>query len=79
MRHCRASYGPLLFDNPNQRKMAMPPEWLLLNRLQWGMNAVLAKLNATAPFPDHFRAAAEAPFRPDKPVRPASEQSIVAP
>ena len=40
----------------------MPPEWLLLNRLQWGMNAVLAKLGATAPWPDHSRAAACAPF-----------------
>jgi predicted unusual protein kinase regulating ubiquinone biosynthesis (AarF/ABC1/UbiB family) len=60
--YVRESYGLLLFDNPNQRKMAMPPEWLLLNRLQWGMNAVLAKLEATAPWPDHFRAAVEAPF-----------------
>ncbi len=62
--YVRESYGLLLFDNPNQRKMAMPPEWLLLNRLQWGMNAVLAKLEAKAPWPDHFRAAVTAPFEP---------------
>ncbi len=66
--YVRESYGLLLFDNPNQRKMAMPPEWLLLNRLQWGMNAVLAKLEATAPWPDHFRAAVTSPFV-EKPKR----------
>ena len=55
--YVRESYGVLLFDNKNQRHCAMPAEWLLLNRLQWGMNAVLAKLNATAPWPDHFAAA----------------------
>lgn len=55
--YVRESYGVLLFENKNQRHCAMPPEWLLLNRLQWGMNAVLAKLNATAPWPDHFAAA----------------------
>ncbi len=56
------SYGVLMFDNPNQFRIAMPPEWLLLNRLQWGLNAVLAKLNATAPWPIHFRAAVEGSF-----------------
>lgn len=55
--YVRESYGVLLFENKNQRHSAMPPEWLLLNRLQWGMNAVLAKLNATAAWPDHFATA----------------------
>jgi predicted unusual protein kinase regulating ubiquinone biosynthesis (AarF/ABC1/UbiB family) len=62
--YVRRSYGVMLFDNPNQRKTAIPPEWLLLNRLQWGMNAVLAKLNATAPWPVQFREAVTAPFDP---------------
>lgn len=57
-----ASYSVLLFDNPNQLKTAMPPEWLLLNRLQWGLNAVLAKLSATGPWPRWFREAVEGPF-----------------
>jgi len=57
--YVRESYGTLLFDNPNQRRTAMPPEWLLLNRLQWGLNAVLAQLEATAAWPDAFRAAVE--------------------
>jgi glutathione gamma-glutamylcysteinyltransferase len=35
----KESYGLMLFDNPNQRRTACPPEWLLLNRLQWGLNA----------------------------------------
>jgi predicted unusual protein kinase regulating ubiquinone biosynthesis (AarF/ABC1/UbiB family) len=60
--YVRKSYGVLMFDNPNQRRTSMPPEWLLLNRLQWGMNAVLAKLGATAPWPDHFGSAARSPF-----------------
>jgi predicted unusual protein kinase regulating ubiquinone biosynthesis (AarF/ABC1/UbiB family) len=60
--YVRKSYGLILFENPNQRKTAFPPEWLLLNRLQWGVNAVLAKLEATAPWPDHFSFAASSPF-----------------
>lgn len=60
--YVRKSYGLILFENPNQRKSALPPEWLLLNRLQWGMNAVLSKLNATGPWPDHFGSNARAPF-----------------
>lgn len=59
--YVRQSYSLMLFDNPNQRKTAMPPEWLLLNRLQWGLNAVLSKLEATADWPAIFRAAVESP------------------
>jgi predicted unusual protein kinase regulating ubiquinone biosynthesis (AarF/ABC1/UbiB family) len=44
------SFGILMFDNPNRFKLAMPPEWLFLNRLQWGLNAVLAQLQATGPW-----------------------------
>ncbi len=42
------SFGVLMFDNPNRLKISMPPEWLFLNRLQWGLNAVLAQLGAAA-------------------------------
>ncbi|MGE0784809.1 MAG: ABC1 kinase family protein [Sandaracinaceae bacterium] len=66
--YVRGSYAVLLFDNPNQRKTACPPEWLLLNRLQWGMYAVLAKLDARAAWPDFMRGAALAPF--EGPVPP---------
>ena len=41
------TFGSLMFDNPNRFKIAMPPEWLFLNRLQWGLYAVLAQLGAT--------------------------------
>ena len=41
------SFGVLMFDNPNRFRLAMPPEWLFLNRLQWGLNAVLAQLGAS--------------------------------
>ena len=56
--YVRQSYGLMIFENPNQRLTGCPPEWLLLNRLQWGLNAVLAKLEATAPWPEHFSRAA---------------------
>jgi len=48
--HVMKSFGVLMFDNPNKTKIAMPPEWLFLNRLQWGLNAVLAQLHATGPW-----------------------------
>lgn len=60
--YVKKSYGLMIFENPNQRRTACPPEWLLLNRLQWGLNAILAKLGATAPWPDHFERAARGPF-----------------
>jgi len=41
------SYDQLIIKNPNRFKMTMPPEWLLLNRLQWGLNSVLSHLGAT--------------------------------
>jgi hypothetical protein len=67
--YVRKSYGLMLFENPNQRKTSCPAEWLLLNRLQWGLNAVLAKLGATAPWPDHFGRAARGPFGASSPSR----------
>lgn len=76
--YVRESYGLLMFDNPNQRLMAMPPAWLLLNRLQWGLNSVLALLDAQGAWPDYFRAAIESPTRLPEPVAeaaPLSQQS----
>ena len=73
--YVRESYGRLMFDNANQWRIAMPPEWLLLNRLQWGLNAVLAKLNATGPWPSWFRRAVEGGFREDT----SRAQAVAAP
>ncbi|HTJ42638.1 MAG TPA: AarF/ABC1/UbiB kinase family protein [Kofleriaceae bacterium] len=62
--YVRGSFGPLMFDNPNRLRIAMPPEWLFLNRLQWGLNAVLAELRAHAPWGEMFRAVAYGPEAP---------------
>jgi predicted unusual protein kinase regulating ubiquinone biosynthesis (AarF/ABC1/UbiB family) len=59
--YVKESYGVLLFDNPNRFTAAMPREWLFLNRLQWGLNSVLAHLNATGPWGEIWRAAVESP------------------
>jgi predicted unusual protein kinase regulating ubiquinone biosynthesis (AarF/ABC1/UbiB family) len=59
--YVKESYGVLLFDNPNRRSGAMPREWLFLNRLQWGLNSVLAHLHATGPWGEIWRAAVESP------------------
>jgi predicted unusual protein kinase regulating ubiquinone biosynthesis (AarF/ABC1/UbiB family) len=59
--YVKESYGMLLFDNPNRSTQRMPPEWLFLNRLQWGLNSVLAHLSATAPWGEIWLAGIEAP------------------
>jgi predicted unusual protein kinase regulating ubiquinone biosynthesis (AarF/ABC1/UbiB family) len=58
------SFGTLMFDNPNRFKLTMPPAWLFLNRLQWGLNAVLAQLHATGPWGDTIREMLAAPIDP---------------
>lgn len=58
------SFGILVFDNPNSRKLAMPAEWLFLNRLQWGLNAVLAQLRATGPWRDILEELMVVPLQP---------------
>lgn len=58
------SFGVLMFDNPNRMKIAMPPEWLFLNRLQWGLNAVLAQLGATGPWREIVEELLAAPLVP---------------
>jgi predicted unusual protein kinase regulating ubiquinone biosynthesis (AarF/ABC1/UbiB family) len=42
----RETYDALMFKNPNKLRMGMPAEWLFLNRLQWGIFAILAELGA---------------------------------
>lgn len=59
--YVKESYGLLIFDNPNRTTSKMPPEWLFLNRLQWGLNSVLAHLGATAPWGEIWRAGVESP------------------
>lgn len=37
-------------SNPNLRYLAIPPQWIWLQRLQWGLHAVLARLGAEGDF-----------------------------
>ena len=62
--YVRQSYDLLIFDNPNRNRTGMPPHWLFLNRLQWGLNAILAQLNAAGPFGDIWREVIHAPLQP---------------
>jgi predicted unusual protein kinase regulating ubiquinone biosynthesis (AarF/ABC1/UbiB family) len=62
--YVQRSYGMMIFDNPNRNKTAMPPEWLLLNRLQWGVNSILAHLGSRVVWGDVLRACASAPTVP---------------
>ncbi len=62
--YVQESYGVLLFDNPNRMRMAMPAEWVFLNRLQWGLNSILASLNASGGWGEIFRPAVESPEDP---------------
>jgi predicted unusual protein kinase regulating ubiquinone biosynthesis (AarF/ABC1/UbiB family) len=62
--HVMKSFGILMFDNPNKFKIAMPPEWLFLNRLQWGLNAVLTQLSAAGPWREIIDELLAAPATP---------------
>jgi predicted unusual protein kinase regulating ubiquinone biosynthesis (AarF/ABC1/UbiB family) len=57
--YVRESYKVMIFKNANRQTLAMPGEWLFLNRLQWGLNAVLAHLGAGGPYPETWRAILE--------------------
>lgn len=34
--HVRKSFSIVMSDNPNRMRVGIPPEWLFLNRVQWG-------------------------------------------
>lgn len=42
------SYERILFNKTTMKMLNTPPEWLLINRVHWGLNSVLGRLNATA-------------------------------
>jgi predicted unusual protein kinase regulating ubiquinone biosynthesis (AarF/ABC1/UbiB family) len=58
------SYDVIIFRNPNKLSTTMPPDWLFVQRLQWGLNSVLASLDATARWGDLLREAVETPTEP---------------
>ena len=62
--YVRESYGLMIFDNPNRFRTAMPPAWLLLNRLQWGLTSVLAHLGSRVRWGEIMRDIVDAPTVP---------------
>jgi predicted unusual protein kinase regulating ubiquinone biosynthesis (AarF/ABC1/UbiB family) len=60
----RETHDLLVFRNPNVLRTAMPREWLMVNRLQWGLNSVLAELHAEARWSEAFREAVESATEP---------------
>jgi predicted unusual protein kinase regulating ubiquinone biosynthesis (AarF/ABC1/UbiB family) len=59
--YVRESYSLMIFDNPNRFRTAMPPAWLLLNRLQWGLTSVLAHLGSRVRWGEIMREIVDAP------------------
>jgi predicted unusual protein kinase regulating ubiquinone biosynthesis (AarF/ABC1/UbiB family) len=68
------SYSIMVLKNPNHRKTAMPAEWVFANRLQWGLNSILALLGASGDWPGLFRRWVDTPTIEGK--RPAPLQPI---
>lgn len=60
--YVRRSYDLLIWRNPNAKAMTFPREWLWVNRLVWGLNSVLAFLEARGPWPELWWSAIEAPL-----------------
>jgi len=70
------SYKIMVLDNPNQRKTAMPAEWVFTNRLQWGLNSILAMLEARGDWPGIFSRWVYAPTHPvtkPDPLQPTAD------
>ncbi len=64
----------LAFKNANKLRLALPPDWLFVNRLQFGLFSVLAHLGATVRFGRLFRDALDGPpRRPSAPREDADE------
>lgn len=59
--YVKESYTRLLWENENKRHACMPPPMLFVNRLQWGLNSIMADLGAQAIYADIFREAVESP------------------
>jgi len=43
--------------NPNLQRLSIPPPWIWLQRLTWGLHSVLARMGASGPFADVLRQA----------------------
>lgn len=40
------TWNAMLLDNPNRSRLTLPKDWVFVNRLQWGLFSVLARLDA---------------------------------
>jgi predicted unusual protein kinase regulating ubiquinone biosynthesis (AarF/ABC1/UbiB family) len=49
-------------SNPNLRRLAIPPPWIWVQRLIWGLHAVLARLGAEGAFAEVLRTALDTPI-----------------
>lgn len=47
-------WNQLVIHNPNIKKMNVPPDWVLVNHLNWGIYSVLAHLKARVCFRDYL-------------------------
>ena len=50
-------------SNPNLRRLAIPPAWIWLQRLQWGLHAVLARLGVRGSFGGVLREVLDTPVK----------------
>lgn len=60
-------------SSPNLRQLAIPPEWIWIQRLQWGLHAVLVRLQAEGNFASIFQEAIEQPLTPLQPKLPLNQ------
>jgi predicted unusual protein kinase regulating ubiquinone biosynthesis (AarF/ABC1/UbiB family) len=61
LEHVRAGMELNTPANPNLRRLAIPPQWIWLQRLQWGLLAVLARLGVHGSFGPMLREILDAP------------------
>ena len=50
--------------NPNMRRLSIPPPWIWLTRLQWGLHAVMARLDARGCYSELMREELARPLEP---------------
>lgn len=60
----RVAPGRMMFRNPNKFRLRLPPDWLFVNRLQFGLLSVLVWLGARGDWARLFRRAVESPTEP---------------
>ncbi len=64
------SWKLMTWSNPNLRRTRVPAPWVFVQRLQWGLNSVLALLDCEAAYGDRFREALSTELTLAKPPAP---------